>query len=69
VVELFQQTRTKPFRAQPASWERVAQQLKIAASYAPDGIMAFSVPEYMTPLGGPEADNLFKAYRHYEKSW
>jgi hypothetical protein len=69
VVELFRQASAKPFRAQPASWERVARQLKIAACYAPDGIMAFSVPEYMTPLGGQEADNLFRAYRHYEKSW
>jgi hypothetical protein len=69
VVELFRQASPKPFRAHPASWERVARQLEIAGCYSPDGIMAFSVPEYMTPLGGPEADNLFKAYRHYEKSW
>ncbi len=69
VVELFHQTSTKPFRAQPASWDRVLRQLKIAARYSPDGIMAFSVPEYMTPLGGPEADNLFNAYSLYEKSW
>ena len=69
VVELFHQMSTKPFRAQPASWERVLRQLEIAARYSSAGTMAFSVPEYMTPSGGTEADNLFKEYRHYEKSW
>ena len=32
VIELFQQTSLKPYRAQSASWDRVAQQLKIAAT-------------------------------------
>ena len=68
VVEIFRQVHERPFRAQPASWERVARQLEIAARYSTDGIMAFSVPEYMTPAGGTEAANLFKAYLHYENS-
>ena len=70
VVELFHQVSERPFRAQPASWELVLRQLEVAARFGTGGILAFSVPEYMTPLGGPEADKLFKAYLHYTKpSW
>ena len=67
VVELFRQVSERPFRAQPASWDLVLRQLEVAARFATDGILAFSVPEYMTPLGGPEADKLFKAYLQYIK--
>lgn len=65
VVELFRQVSERPFRAQPASWDRVARQLEIAARYSTGGILAFSVPEYLTPMGGPEADKLFKSYLNY----
>jgi hypothetical protein len=65
VVELFRQVSERPFRAQPASWDRVARQLEIAARYATGGIVAFSVPEYLTPMRGPEADKLFKSYLNY----
>jgi hypothetical protein len=65
VVELFHQVSTSPFRAQSASWDRVAHQLEIAARYSTGGVLAFSVPEYLTPRGGPEADKLFKSYLKY----
>lgn len=65
VVELFHQVSEHPFRAQPASWDRIARQLEIANHYSTGGILAFSVPEYLTPMGGSEADKLFKAYLKY----
>jgi len=67
VVELFRIVSEHPFRAQPAPWERVARQLQIAAPFATGGLLAFSVPEYLTPLGGPEAEKLFKAYLDYRR--
>jgi hypothetical protein len=67
VVELFRQVSERPFRAQAASWDRVGRQLEIAGCFSPGGILAFSVPEYLTPLGGPEADRLFKAYLQFIK--
>lgn len=68
VVELFRQVSERPFRARPASWDLVARQLEIAARFASGGLLAFSVPEYLTPLGGPEADKLFQAYLRYARS-
>ncbi len=65
VVELFRQVSERPFRAQAAPWDRVKRQLEIAARYANGGILAFSVPEYMTPTAGPEANKLFRAYLNY----
>ncbi len=68
VVELFQQVNAHPFRARPASWDRVARQLEIAGRSTSGGLLGFSVPEYLTPLGGPEAERLFKAYLRYTGS-
>lgn len=67
VVELFQQVNgrlsgNEPFRAVPAPLERITRQVDLAARYATSGVIAFSVPEYMTPLGGPEAKQLFNRY-------
>jgi len=67
VVEVFQQVdglpiNDKPFRAVPASLERIARQLEQAARYSPAGSIAFSIPEYMTPLGGQDAGQLFQGY-------
>lgn len=67
VVELFQQVNGKlsgdePFKAVPAPLERITRQVALAAHYATSGVIAFSVPEYMTPLGGPEAEQLFTKY-------
>lgn len=61
VVELFEQTSPAgaPFEARPAPVERIQRQLRAAGGDA----VGFSVPEYMTPLGGPEAGRLFAAER------
>jgi hypothetical protein len=70
IVELFRQT-TSPtaeggsFAAVPAPFERILAQMRIAAAYETAGIVAFSVPEYMTPAAGPAAGGLFAAYLDY----
>jgi hypothetical protein len=67
VVEVFEQVdglpiNDKPFRAIPAPLDRIDQQSQIAARYATHGLIAFSVPEYLTPIGGMEAATLFSRY-------
>lgn len=59
VVELFEQTSQAgaAFSARPAAMERIERQLRAAGEDA----VGFSVPEYMTPLGGLEAGRLFEA--------
>ncbi|HBR14294.1 MAG TPA: hypothetical protein DD723_01975 [Candidatus Omnitrophica bacterium] len=66
VVELFKQvtgndTLSTQFAAEAAELERVQKQIMIDAAYGSD-LVAFSIPEYMTPLGGPQAEKLFKEY-------
>jgi hypothetical protein len=63
VVELFRQTGGPPidnsvFRAVPGSPDRIRAQLRLAAEYSTGGIIGFSVPEYMSPLGGAAAGEL-----------
>lgn len=67
IVEIFRQTEgepvsDKPFAAVPADMERIRRQLETAAKYSKNGVLAFSVPEYMSPLGGREAAQLYEAY-------
>lgn len=62
VVELFQQISAHPFKARPSPWPRLERQLALASKYADSGVMAFSVPEYLTPFGGPAAAKLFEDY-------
>lgn len=64
VVETFERTDNgdDTFTARPASLGRIEAQLAVAAIHA-DTLIAFSVPEYMTPLGGPAATALFRRYR------
>lgn len=57
VIEIFEQTGDDPFAAIPASAERVRRQLAIAGA-----AIAFSIPEYMTPLGGEAAAALFEEF-------
>ena len=66
VVELFKQVTgndslSTQFAAEAAELERVQKQIMIDAAYGSD-LVAFSIPEYMTPLGGPQAEKLFKEY-------
>ena len=62
IVETFDQVSDTPFKAVPAPWERIERQLALAAAHSRRGVLAFSIPEYMTPLGGPEAARLFERY-------
>jgi len=70
VVETFVQTGGEPindgeFTAEPAPLDRIRVQMALAAKTNPPGIAAFSVPEYMTPFGGPKAAALYAAYKKY----
>lgn len=66
VVEIFSQISgapidNKPFKAVPAPLRRIKKQLHTASRYT-SSLTAFSIPEYMTPLGGPKAKQLFLDY-------
>src|SRR5262249_45342717 len=68
VVELMRQASgppldSAPFSAVPGPLDRILRQIEIAAQYSSGGIIGFSVPEYMTPLGGQAANELFSRYR------
>lgn len=68
IVEIFRQVdgppfNDHPFRAVPAPLGRIHRQMQLVAQYTSAGTIAFSVPEYMTPLGGSEAGKLFHDYR------
>ena len=70
VVEVFRQTdgppiNDEPFAAAPAGFDEILRQLRLAAEYAPGGAIAFSVPEYMSPLGGEEAADRYEQYRRH----
>ncbi len=62
VIELFQQIKSEPFQASPASLKSIQQQIAIAEQYAPANLLGFSIPEYMSPLGGESAANLYQQY-------
>ena len=64
IVEVFQQLNDPSgFKAVPAPFDRVARQIDLAAMYSSTrGPVAFSIPDYMTPLRGVEAERLFQAY-------
>jgi len=56
VVEVFEQTSAEPFAARPAGAGRIREQVALTSG-AP---LAFGLPEYATPLGGPAAAALFR---------
>ncbi len=67
IVELFRQVEgppldEKPFKAVPASVDRIRRQLELASKYSSAGVMAFSVPDYMSPSAGPDARQLLQEY-------
>ena len=64
IVELFQQVgEAGRFTAAPAPLDRIESQLELAGTYSSSaGAIAFSTPEYMTPLGGPAAERLYESY-------
>lgn len=63
VVETFAQVRADPFEARPADAARLRRQLESAAACGFAAPVAFSVPEYMTPLGGGAAAELFREFQ------
>jgi Domain of unknown function (DUF4434) len=70
IIELLQQTSGPPinqsaFQATPGPLERILRQMESVSQFAPEGMIGFSVPEYMTPFGGKEAGELFEQYRAY----
>lgn len=67
VTEVFRQVagapiNEMPFRAVPGPIGRIAEQMKVVAPFS-EKMIAFSAPEYMTPLGGFEGGVLFEAYK------
>lgn len=66
IVELFDQIAGPPldeqhFAAVPAPLSRIMRQLEHAHRYAPL-VVAFSVPEYLSPKGGEAARTLYDEY-------
>jgi hypothetical protein len=64
VVEIFQAGEGSS-RPAPASMERIHRQLVSAQRICGPRIIAFSLPEYATPLAGNTAEGLFRAYKTY----
>ncbi|MDP1946868.1 MAG: hypothetical protein Q8L77_05150, partial [Nitrospirota bacterium] len=48
------------WRGVPAEWPRIEEQLQVAAELSRNPVLAFSAPDYMTPLGGESAAALFQ---------
>lgn len=66
VIETFSQVSPPPgdktpFSATPAHLARLLDQIRIASSHT-DSLVAFSVPEYMSPQGGTAAEALYRDY-------
>jgi hypothetical protein len=66
VVEIFRQTAgppldNQPFRAEPASESRITRQMALARPHV-SGLIAFSIPEYMSSRAGPAAIRLKQDY-------
>ena len=67
VIELFKQTSGPPiddheFKAAPATIERIKDQIHVESRLTSASVIGFSVPEYMTPLGGEAARELYREY-------
>lgn len=58
VVEIFTQLEGDAFKAEPASLKRIKAQMREELPFAPNGVMLFSVAEYMSPIGGEKAEAL-----------
>ncbi|WP_231702182.1 DUF4434 domain-containing protein [Desulfoplanes formicivorans] len=67
VLELFDQQDGEQFSAVPASPDRIRRQLKAELPYAPDGVILFSVMEYMSQYGGPQAEKLLENFMQFSK--
>ncbi|MGH8644924.1 MAG: DUF4434 domain-containing protein [Gammaproteobacteria bacterium] len=72
VIEIFRQVAGPPidnkhFNAVPGPLVRIRRQMAAAAPYASQ-LIGFSIPEYMTPLGGLDAGRLYESYRSERRS-
>ncbi len=63
VVELLEMTQESPFAAVPADHRRLERQLRSAAASRSDQMVAFAVPEYLSPIGGDAARELLERYQ------
>lgn len=66
VIETFTQTsgppiNNEPFAAIPAPIERIQKQLEVSVPFSAD-LIAFSVPDYLTPLGNIASARLYRSY-------
>ncbi len=72
IVETFRQVdgtfNGRSFRAIPIPLAFLLPQLEAAAPYSADGLVAFSVPEYLTPFGGREANESYLAYLDWART-
>ncbi len=73
VVELFSQTPgtgtgERPFAASPARLGRVEAQAVTAASLVGGPLVAFSVPDYMSPFAGGVAADLYRGFLRWENA-
>lgn len=72
IVETFRQVdgvfNGRSFRALPVPFAFLLPQLQAAAPYSADGLVAFSVPEYLTPFGGTEAASSYQSYLAWLRS-
>ena len=69
VVEIFTQIdgpniNNKPFRAEPANFDRVSQQLEMLGRFGKK-IVSFSYFPYMQPANGVEAAGLYEKYKKF----
>ena len=67
IVEIFSQVagypvNDRPFHAVPAPLARIEKQVALSGAYAANGLQAFSIPDYMTPLAGTDAARLYFDY-------
>lgn len=62
VVETFTQIRDDPFQARSADADRIRRQLESASQCGYRSAVAFSVPEYVTPLGVTGAAELYAEF-------
>jgi hypothetical protein len=68
VVELFTGQSSADgtsFTAIPAALDRVERQLEVASRNASGPLVGFSMPDYLSPFGGPAADRAYGAYRSF----
>lgn len=69
VVEAFTQVsgpplNTEPFAAKPAPLARLERQVTLARKAGASGATFFTVPNYMSVLGGEQAENLGRQWLH-----